>query len=362
MKAISIFLVSLTLPSLAVAELGTATLDHMVTKVGAPSLSSPVSPTSGYELSAQQGNGNVTLKMSGSMFSPPESKDETKKDEYTANAWTWSVTAQAPASKNDSTTLGTLDGLASSTTVELKITNLLVTGVRNLAAGMGDFCKRVLAPRYLEQHPNAKADDVNCDSGFVAKNFPDEYKRYKDFGYAEDSKIFSWGLDAKVGYKDFDFFQSSNLSKEEVRKSPWSAGVFGAYAPEQGMLSALQKSLFLASFNIQEAYDDAKTKTLCPAQSASSPVECISGPIGIPTETRKRLLTLEARQYVSKGIAFSLSATRDFKNKVSGVQLPIYFVGDGNGGLTGGVRLDWSSDTHQTTVGIFIGQAFQLFD
>jgi len=190
----------------------------------------------------------------------------------------------------------------------------------------------------------------------VKSNLPDDYDTYRAMGYSPDSTVWIWGINAKGGYKDFDYFQSPDLSKVTVRKSPWSAGAFASYAPPD------VESIAIATFKVQQAYEDAKTKTLCPAVSTGAVVQCVSGPIGLPVEKRKQLLTLELRHRFTEGLAASLSGTRDFKNKVSGVALPIYFVGNGSGALTGGIRFDWSTDTHKTSVGLFIGQAFQLFD
>jgi hypothetical protein len=357
MKAIGALLLAIAFPAAALAGFGVEQLDRSVSKAGAASLSSPVSPSTGYEVSAQQGDSNVTLKISRSLMGSAL-KPTDREHEYTGSGWVWSVTAQAPLSKDGSTTtIGTLDGLSNSTTVEFKLTNVVVTGIRIDDKATKNYCNSVLLPKYLAADSRRKKDDFQCDSGFVKKYLPSDYREFREFGYAPTSEIYIWGLNAKGGYKDFDYFQSSDLSKQTVRKSPWSAGAFASYAPSSA------DTIFVGSFRLQEAYTDAKSNTLCPGTASSSgPIQCASGPIGLPSQKRKQLLTIEVRRRVSQDIAFSLSATRDFKNKLSGVQLPIYFVGNGDGGLTGGVRADWSSDTHKTTVGIFIGQAFQLFD
>ncbi len=342
-------------PTIAFGGFGVEHLDRSISKVGAGSLSSAVSPSNGYEVSAQSGDSNVTLKISGSITPTP--KPIGSGGDYSGTGWTWSVTAQAPVGKQDSsTTIGTLDGLANSTTVELKLTRVAVSGLRFGGEDVTKYCTGTLLPKYLAADPKNKKEDFVCDSGFVKKNLPGEYGRFRELGYAPSSSIYIFGLNAKGGYQDFDYFQASDLSKQSVRKSPWSAGIFASYAPSSA------DTLLTGSFKLLESYDDAMSKTLCPSTSPSTPVECVSGPIGVPTKKRKQPLTLEMRRYVSTGIAFSLSATRDFKNKVSGAQLPIYFVGNGDGGLTGGIRFDWASDTHKTSVGIFVGQAFQLFD
>ncbi|MGH8239324.1 MAG: hypothetical protein ACREXP_20215, partial [Steroidobacteraceae bacterium] len=56
---------------------------------------------------------------------------------------------------------------------------------------------------------------------------------------------------------------------------------------------------------------------------------------------------------------------RDFDEKVTGVELPLFLVHDepseGQAGpLTGGVKLGWRSDTDDITVGLFIGASLAL--
>lgn len=336
--------IGIALPTASLAASGVAALDAAASVAGSHSLADPVSPSAGFELTSQQGDSNVTLKLSSSISGIENSS--------------MSLTVEAPiAKKGKTTTLGSLDGLKDATTVELKLTRVVVHGIVTDHAAQKAFCRTVLTERYLAKDKKNKAEDVECKADFAKPHLgTDDFRRFKKLGFSEDAYMLSMGLAGKGGYQDFEYFDGSDLSKQTVRKSPWSAGAFVSYA------SIWSDFLLLASFKAQDAYKDADSKTLCPGTASTGPIECISGPIGLPNLERKHLLTLEGRKYVSKGLAFALALTRDFKNKVSGVQLPVYFIGDGEGGLTGGVRLDWSSDNHKTTVGVFVGQAFKLLD
>jgi len=334
---------------------GAQSLDQNLVNVGASSMKNSVSHANGIEISSEQGSSSVTLKISGSLTESTLPTNQSQAARGSASAW--SVTVQAPLSKgDDSTTLGTLDGLASGTTVEFKVTNLVAVGFRPPnAKALLAFCNTVLAKALRDSKDVNKPASVECASEQVEKYVKDPaaLQDFYDLIASPNFYFFTWGLGAKGGYQDFTYYSSPDLSKVTDRKSVWSGQVFGSY-------SVGDKSLAVGSFQVQQAYKDATSKVLCPAMpSGAGPISCISGPVGVPADKKQELLTLEFRQAVSKDLAVSVSGTRDFKNKVSGVQVPIYLVSDGKS-LTGGIRFDWSSDTHKTTAGIFIGQPFQL--
>lgn len=316
-------------------------------------LGNAVSHPSGVEISSEQGDSTVTLKISGTLTSTLPAN---KHGASTGVADAWSITVQAPVSKADKPVLlGTLDRLSSSTTIELKYTSMHAVGFRSNSGELQKYCDTVLAPA-AKKKDGTKPADLPCTDEMAVKYL--KGKELDDFYNIEispDFHYYTWGFSAKGGYKDFDFFDSASLDKQTERKSQWSAQIFGSLSP-------FENALAVGSFQIQQSYDDASSKTLCPAAgSGTAPVQCVNGPIGIPVDKRSELLTLEYRQAL-KSMAWALSVTRDFKNKLSGVQLPIYLVSDSKGSLTGGVRLDWTSDTHKTSVGVFVGQPFKLLD
>jgi hypothetical protein len=65
---------------------------------------------------------------------------------------------------------------------------------------------------------------------------------------------------------------------------------------------------------------------------------------------------LEVRQYYAGGqLAINPRISRDFKQKVTGVEIPLYFLKDGKGNLNGGISPGWRSDTKAVTVLAFVG-------
>lgn len=267
----------------------TGEMQYQALDLGFHSLANPVSIANGVQIEAQQGASSATLKLSKTI----------------AN-FAWSGLVQTPVSKTDTfTTLGTLDGLTSNTTIELRMSN--ITGV-------------VLSGSHL-----------------------------------------FWGVSGKGGFTDYTFYDNPSLTKHKERRNGWSAGAYAAVRPDGSNF------MFVVSGRAQDTYKDADSKTLCPPPSGStSVITCVSGPIGEPARKRSNVFSIEGRaklpglrisEQPQDFIGVSLIASRDTRNKITGVQLPIYLVGDIKG-LNGGIRMDWTSET-KTTVGIFIGTTFE---
>ena len=88
-----------------------------------------------------------------------------------------------------------------------------------------------------------------------------------------------------------------------------SAGAFFAYNPDAW------RALFVLSLQYQDAFKDATSGAVCPpATGASAAASCLTGPVGNPKETKKKLASLEVRRDL--GFAgIGLTATYDFRGE-----------------------------------------------
>jgi len=119
------------------------------------------------------------------------------------------------------------------------------------------------------------------------------------------------------------------------------------------------------SLNYQRSYEDGgtagKMETLCPT-TGKTVLKCINGYIGAPLEVQKDLIGVELRYIASDKmpIPFGVdpSFTYDAKSSVYGFSVPLYVFVDKSKNLTGGIRFDWTSDKHQSVIGIFASSAF----
>lgn len=166
-------------------------------------------------------------------------------------------------------------------------------------------------------------------------------------------------LNGKVGYDEHDYFDAVTLQKATADRTPWQIGGSLGYIWPSGTTS-----LHLSA-NYQEAFldgGDGETQTKCLPD-----LTCASGFIGAPVLKDKALISADFRWMVGRiegvKIPFGIAPkiTYDAIADSEAVQFPVYFVSDSDGKLSGGIRYDWTSTTHVSTVGIFVSTAFSLF-
>jgi len=227
------------------------------------------------------------------------------------------VTAQTPVAQgSDFTNAATLDGLTSSSSVEFRF-SLLGGGPAGHA--------RI-----------QKAGPVTTPADETVITF-----------------------DGKVGSQDHQYYDPATLLQHTSHTVSWQAGA------SLGRIFADGHVSLNLNFDYQEFYQDGdtgQTRTQCLVAD-----NCVTGFIGAPVLTHSGLLSgdlrwidkigLGAKQYP---IGAELKVTYDPIRDAEAVQVPIYFATDNNGALTGGVRYDWQSDRHVSTIGVFVSSAFNL--
>jgi hypothetical protein len=294
-----------------------------------------------------------------------------------------SITAQTPVGQGqDYQNLATLDGLTKSTSIGFQYNYLHVASHTNDQAINQPYYQATCAALLRElqtDDPNAKinpdwtqpfgchagdvGDFVEADSNLSAGKKDPLAAALHSLDLKDIPTITSvWmvSLNGKVGYEAHTYYDGMTLAKSMVDRTPAQLGVSGTYVFDQGNWSGT------LSYNYQKAYEDGgasgKMQTLCPTKG--NPVlKCINGYIGAPTEKDKDLLSLEARYISPPGkfpIPFGIdpTVTYDAHSGVYGVEVPIYVVANASKSLTGGIRYDWTSDKHQSVVGVFVASAF----
>jgi len=313
------------------------------------------------------------------------------------------LTAQSPLAQGQNyTNTATLDGLTKATSFSFKFVHSspgFVTGT----GGAGSLkskpsqaaCKAILQearskptgedPFYSEAQPNFCAAHVAYDARKKRKDLDTEYAKTHDASlpaveaqivanglveHALDKKYEAWMntlldkpetawaivLNGKVGYEQHMYYDPATLAPNTANKTPWQAGIAGSFLPEDDM------SLNLG-FNYQQAFQDANmgvTQTKC----INAGVTCVNGFIGAPTLKDKALISFDMR-WIPKPfgipIGFDPGVTYDAVADAEAFQFPVYFITDADHNLTGGVRYDWTSSTHISTVGVFVSAAFNVF-
>jgi len=183
--------------------------------------------------------------------------------------------------------------------------------------------------------------------------------RYRPWNreHLDTTAFYVYGGGLKAGYQKFDYFDATSLAKSHASRSPASASIFfGSTTSGRGNV------LVLGKFEYQDSYKDADSKVLCPA--GTPPTACVSGPIGTPKNTKKRIWSLEGR-YTSANYELSPVLSYDGASKVKGLEVPVYFIGgppDGDKPIpfNAGVSFGWRSDSHGS-VSLFVGSPFSFW-
>jgi hypothetical protein len=162
-----------------------------------------------------------------------------------------------------------------------------------------------------------------------------------------------WNLRAEYGRSDFTYRDTIGLEKRKQSEEPFKLG-FGI-----GWL--YKNSLLGGGVQFVRKYQAGDSRELC-RQSADSIVECFSGATEGPKLKERENVFLEWRFSASSRFATSPRVIYDTKGGDLAVQVPIYFVGDNNWGLSGGIRFSWDTEKHDVDGELFIGKSFQLVD
>lgn len=173
----------------------------------------------------------------------------------------------------------------------------------------------------------------------------------------------------KVGFRNFDFRDPVSLEEDDAKKVPWSLGATLTFANEN------RKRSFRFGGEYQNDFDEVDQSTRCPlpTETTENVLECTTGRFGEPIDDNRILAFGEYRKIISTGleqenlinVGFRIRPSYDFKRKVFGLDVPIYFINSKKTGLTGGIRFGFTEgdDDKEDDIqfGIVVGTTFNLF-
>lgn len=326
-----------------------ARVDENLKTVGTASIQSPVSVEDAVQITAVSGDSDASIKLS-----TPKIHDST-------GTHYLSVVIKSPLAKKGRTTLLSPDGVPDSTSAELKYTRWKIVGIQAGSNAVGDLCDKVYLPMYVAI--GKKAEDFNCDTDsikelLVAKKITEEdYQAFRrNFFPSPYAGALNWGASAKVGYQDFEYYDSMTLAKNEQRKKNYGASVYFGYVP------ASSATAYTATFSVQRSYKEADGQVACLPTTTGAILSCVNGALSAPTNTVKRIISLEHRRSVSKTLAIAIQLSHDFASGVNTIDIPVYLISDGKAGLSGGFAVGYSSDKDKIQLGVFVTQPFSLFN
>ncbi len=323
------------------------------------SANSPIGHGSSVAIEASAGDADAVLKLAKgcAWYEPPASPG----GGGTSLMDTTSLKLKTPvATGGRATELASLSGVGGGTQLEFRWTRASTAGLRvggdtNAVRAACDAFERDFEKKKAE-YPEIKK--WVCTGTNLRAVFAGDPRLADFFALFVDPKTHSttsWSVALGTGVDDFTYFNPQSLVAAGARRSQRSASVaWGYHTPEAD-------HLFIAEARIKDSYRAAKVGTRCPQASGNVALNCVSGSLGEPVLANLRVLSGEYRKLLSDNQAIALAVKRDFKRKITAVEIPIYFVGDSKGGLTGGLSLGWTSADKQANLAFFIGQPFSLF-
>ncbi len=306
-------------------------------------LASKASSPSGLQISAENGASKVVLKLGFDRSTP-------RNDGFLYEVL--SFIGDGPVgTPGQGAQLASLDGAPSGTSFSLDYRRLSVSHVNfNVPSEAAVVCQADKEKELAELKGAPLPTFENCFKRLTTQHPHDATRLLKGVPVSLGD-LSVWGFTGKVDFTNFDYVNPVTLASVSEQKTPWSAGLYAMYYPIDST------NLITLSAKYRDDYQAQDSATLCPSP-AGAPLKCITGAVGAPKHVTRELLSAEYRK--SFGLyAVAATVTYDAKNDVTGIDLPIYFVPDATGGLTGGIKLGWRSDTKDTTAGVFIGKPFR---
>jgi hypothetical protein len=168
-------------------------------------------------------------------------------------------------------------------------------------------------------------------------------------------------LKGDVGTETFKFLDAETFAESKPRKwSPSGSIIVGFLTPQNLYVSG--------AIRFEKSYKASDTQATCTITALSVQAACPIAVVGAPTVGTPKVTEAEVRRYLplpdSHNLGVSAILRRDWDTKDTSVELPIFFVKDKDGGLSGGVSVGylWSPkpDNQGPRFTVFVGQAFGL--
>lgn len=341
-------------PTLSLAQVDPlAANDGTTQRTGQTTLDRPVSSSSGVQLSTSQNTATAAVKASWA----------TPLGLFNFSTVTASVPITSGATAVD---ISTLDTMASGASLGLSMTGIYVKpnlptpqNIDALKMRIRNMCTQVWRQydyenKYEPGDQKYVSPTVDCNLSDIAKlkDQQEVLENYEEIYFS--GPVYFWGLNSKIGYQQYNFYDPTSLAQETLKGAPWSVGGYVAFQPD-----VAANNLISLSYQHQYGFNPAKSKIKCPPNSTGG-MGCVNGEIGPPPVQIKDLFTVDYRMKPASFLAFDITPSYDVRAGVWAINIPVYFMGDGKNSLSGGLAFGWRSDKHVSTVGVFLSKPFSF--
>jgi hypothetical protein len=268
-----------------------------------------------------------------------------------SDTFSGSIKIAGPLGKqNTQTKLASLTNLSDQATLTVGIHYLTPSPTAKAFSLAPEKFFDALCAAWLSNHPGKAPKD--CPSDLSTNDLtPSTRRAFLNFLNLAHG-IFVLALEGTYGApKTFDFLSGATFANEKEHHSASSIAVSAGWLP-------LQVGFFFVglTFRYEQSYMSTVMRDICQPLGTQGTSQCQNLPIGPPQKMISNIAQLEVRQYFAGGqLAINPRISRDFKQKVTGIEIPVYFLKDGKGNLNGGISPGWRSDTRSVTVMAFVG-------
>jgi hypothetical protein len=167
--------------------------------------------------------------------------------------------------------------------------------------------------------------------------------------------VYFTGIRAAVAPEAFTFTNVPDLTSRTQRHTSWSV------TTNAGVLTS-QSVLLAGHYTYEVAYLGGGNSQLCQPVTSTSSLVCSDRIIGGPAREASNLIGGEIRKFFGARVAVSPRVNVDAAggNTLVGIEVPLYFLRSGEGGLTGGAMVGWRSDDRSIVVSAFVGEVLGL--
>ncbi len=120
-------------------------------------------------------------------------------------------------------------------------------------------------------------------------------------------------------------------------------------------------TLMAVNYANSSSWKAQSMKIVCEPLANTNATTCGDRIIGGPQREDRQQTEVEIKRRLAGTFAVGLYLTRDHELNAWGFEVPIYFVKNDMGGLSGGIVTSYRSDMRRYDVSVFIGQAFDLY-
>ncbi len=193
----------------------------------------------------------------------------------------------------------------------------------------------------------------------------DKFDAYKDFIDGQKKPTLFYGVDATVGYDEFDVLDRTNFLVDDVGRVAYDGTAYLGIIGKKGNWSSRISASYTRGFESPEVAE------FCQNISGTMDQNCISGPDGRPIRSESAFVSGELRVLFPFGkkpdigeqddrskFGIAPEFTWDVDDGEWAIDVPVYLQRNEKGVLDGGIRFGYRSDMNDFGVGLFVGVPF----